>query len=89
MTDPLTHWITTHYPHGPNDRWYVYLQSKQRKDGIPQRGNKVLFYETALKNGEGALVCAAEVCGEVRDRVPPAGDGFTKFRATSRLSGRV
>ena len=73
------HWITTHYPHGPNDHWWVYLKSKNRKGGIPERGHKILFYETAVddsdgKKGRKALVYAAEVVENVRDRVPPAGE---------------
>src|SRR5690349_6700043 len=72
----ISYWIATHDPHEPGDKWFVYLKSNTRKGGVPARGDKVLFYETAGKGKDGAsaLVCAADVIGEApEERKPPKG----------------
>jgi hypothetical protein len=72
-------WIATHDPHGPDDEWHVYLKSRDRSGGVPERGHKVLFYETENvgpdgRKGRKAIVCAGEVTGRLQERIPPKGD---------------
>lgn len=80
-------WIATHDPHGPDDRWDIYLKADTRAGGLPNVGHKVLFYETENvgpdgRKGRKALVVAADVAGTLRDRLPPKGQWRFEIECT-------
>lgn len=81
-------WITTHDPHGSDDEWFIYVQRATRVGGLPKPGDRVLFYETGNKGPDGqvgrkALVCAAEVVGGIRKRMPPKGKWLHEIPCSS------
>lgn len=79
-----------HDPHGPEDRWDVYLRRPSHHAGLPKPRDCVLFYETGNKAPEGRegrkqFVGEAEVAGELRDRMPPKGPWRHEIRCEALL----